>query len=180
MTAGRDRDACPSTATPAVSVTSPWRPTNSPRGGPSAIFRLFVMMAMYQARRDVVIMAQQRSMSREAAALLFSADRIRRAVAASPCVLVEEARDFDGLCQVAKLGTLVDCPHLPGTPCHVKAATVRLNRMGDLGKMPTSAWRLFGKRGHLARTLAGVPRVCPFGSGQRTRRPTVRPRTRAS
>jgi hypothetical protein len=48
------------------------------------------------------------------------------------------------------------CGHLPRAACHVKDATLLLRRMGDMGKLPTSAWLHLWKGGALQRELAAV------------------------
>jgi len=124
-------------------------------GRPTALFKLFVAMAMFQARRDVVIMRQQASMSREETRYLLSTATIGRLALRSQCDQLVSAETFDAGCDVQKSGGLVDCIRHPGAPCHVKDATVLLKRMGDMGKLPTSAWlkvrALFGKGGYVAR-----------------------------
>jgi hypothetical protein len=50
----------------------------------------------------------------------------------------------------------VDCSHRPGRPCHVKTSTVLFHRMGDMGKLPTSAWLHAWKGGHLTQILATI------------------------
>lgn len=113
-------------------------------GEASAIFRLFIALTMFQARRDSVIMDQQRGMRRQEAQSLASPAALRRVVIRSQCPTLENAARFQRECDVMKKGAIVDCAHRRGAPCHVKDATTLLNRMGDMGKLPTSAWlRLF-------------------------------------
>lgn len=125
-------------------------------GDPSALFRLFVSLAMFQARRDVVIMRQQAGMSREQTKYLLSPSVIGRMAVRSHCALFDSASRFDAECQVQKDGPRVDCAYQPGAPCHVKDATVLFNRMGDMGKLPTSAWLHAWKGGRLKRLLKQV------------------------
>jgi hypothetical protein len=115
-------------------------PTDLAAGKPSALFQLFVALSMFQARRDTVIMAQQRAMPRAEVALLSSTATIRRAVRVSPCERLRSAEAFDEGCDVRKSVGGANCGHRPSEPCHVKRATVSLRRMGDMGKLPTSAW----------------------------------------
>jgi hypothetical protein len=84
-------------------------------------------------------MAQQRSMSRAAALTLTSPARLLRLVRASPCDVLSSAAHFDGQCSVQKREGVVTCDHLPDVDCHVKDATLLMRRMGDMGKVPTSA-----------------------------------------
>jgi hypothetical protein len=48
------------------------------------------------------------------------------------------------------------CNAHPGADCHVKDASSLLRRMGDMGKVPTSAWLHLWKNGRLQRELAAV------------------------
>lgn len=125
-------------------------------GQPAALFRLFVSLAMFQARRDVVIMRQQAGMSREQTQYLLSPSVIGRLALRSHCDLLASAESFDAGCRVQKEGTLVDCSYRPGAPCHVKDATVLLNRMGDMGKLPSSAWLHAWKGGRPKRLLQQI------------------------
>jgi len=125
-------------------------------GDSATLFRLFVSLAMFQARRDVLIMRQQARMSRDETRYLLSPSVIGRLAARSHCDLFDSAERFDSGCRVQKDGALVDCSYLPGAPCHVKDATVLLNRMGDMGKLPTSAWLHAWKGGLLKRLLKQV------------------------
>lgn len=125
-------------------------------GSPDALFKLFVALSMFQARRDVVIMRQQAQMSGGEARHLVSVGTIRRLAERSRCDRLGSAARFDVGCNVHKDGKLVDCSHLPGAPCHVKDATVLLKRMGDMGKLPTSAWLHAWKGGRLTKLLSEV------------------------
>jgi len=128
-------------------------------GDPPSLFRLFVTMAMYQARRDIVIMRQQRTLPAEGVSLLTDAVRLENSIATNPCRVLNSADAFDQGCDVAKDGSQVDCRHHPGAPCHVKEATVAFNRMGDMGKLPTSAWLRVWRNGGLGELLAEVSRL---------------------
>lgn len=116
------------------------KPSELAAGHAPALFKLFVAMAMFQARRDVVIMQQQASMSGSKAQTLLSTTVLGQLVGRSHCDQLVSAATFDAGCSVQKNGGTVDCFQHPGAPCHVKDATVLLNRMGDMGKLPTSAW----------------------------------------
>lgn len=137
------------------------KPSALAAGEPTALFRLFVALTMFQARRDVVIMRQQASMSREQTQYLLSPAVMGRQALRSHCDLFDSAERFDSACAVQKHGSLVDCAYRPGAPCHVKDATVLLNRMGDMGKLPTSAWLHAWKGGRLKRLLKQVIAVEP-------------------
>lgn len=108
-----------------------------------ALFRLFVGFAMFQARRDVLIMAQQRAMPARTVATLTSPAILGRRTAQMRCSVFSSATAFDAGCTVAKPsggGGAPDCSLRPGAACQVKEAAAAFNRMGDMGKLPTSAW----------------------------------------
>lgn len=129
-------------------------PADLAAGDDAALFRLFVALSMYQALRDVVIMRQQRSMPRTSMRAVADAGLVKRSIAKHGCPALRSVEAFDEGCSVTKRGEVVDCGRCPGVSCHVKDATVAFNRMGDMGKLPTSAWlRLWtdaGLRGLLA------------------------------
>lgn len=110
------------------------------RGRPEALVQLFITLAMYQARRDVVIMAQQRALPPAAAAALVSPAKLGQAIRSSACEHLATADGFNSGCSVRRVGTRTTCTTHPNAPCHVKEASELLNRMGDMGKLPTSAW----------------------------------------
>lgn len=116
-------------------------------GEPSALFRLFVALSMYQALRDVVIRRQQRTLEVSAVLGVADLESLQVALAINPCGALNSGEAFAATCDVAKVGTRVDCAQRPGEPCHVKGATSTFNRMGDLGKLPTSAWFRMWKGG---------------------------------
>ncbi len=117
-------------------------------GTDDAVFRLFVTLSMYQARRDVLIMRQQRSLSRTSMRVVADVSTVKRVIARHACPTLVSVEAFERGCDVGKDGDVVDCGVCPGTPCHVKDATRVFNRMGDMGKLTTSAWlRLWRARG---------------------------------
>ena len=130
-------------------------------GRDDALFRLFVGLSMYQARRDVVIMQQQRTMTAVVVASLSSSRRLRQLVARSACDRLASAAVFDAGCDVAKESGGIDCRHRPRLACHVKDATGELRRMGDSGKIPTSAWLHAWKDGGLRPMLDEVLEATP-------------------
>lgn len=122
-------------------------PASLARGDEAAVFGLFVALTMFQSRRDVDIMRKQREMPARAATALVDPRRVQRAVAQSPCERLRDAATFDAGCNVRRTfvrhGATRDaatCDHRPRTPCHVKDASLAIGRMGDLGKLATSAW----------------------------------------
>lgn len=116
---------------------------------PAAMFRLLITMASYQSRRDVDIMRIQRAMSHRNAVAMTSVRRLRVLVEESRCSLLRDADEFDRSCDVRRDLTrgVTTCDAHPRTPCHVKEATAAIGRMGDLGKLPTSAWLHLGPAG---------------------------------
>lgn len=133
-------------------------PNELAAGEDAAIFRLFVTLSMYQALRDVVIMRQQRSLLRSSMRVVADVNVVKRSTARHECPVLRSATAFEEGCDVAKVGEAVDCGTCPGARCHVKDATVVFNRMGDMGKLPTSAWLRLWKDGGLRRLLAEVCR----------------------
>ncbi len=127
-------------------------------GDDAAIFRLFVTLAMYQALRDVVIMRQQHDLPRASMRVVADVTFVRRSIGTHDCSVLRSADDFEQGCDVAKSGKSVDCGRRPGTCCHVKDATVVFNRMGDMGKLPTSAWLRIWKDGGVGELLTNVCR----------------------
>jgi hypothetical protein len=77
-------------------------------------------------------------------------------VRAMNCKRFASAASFDLGCDVVKVRDVVDCGCRPGAACHVKDATVVLRRMGDSGKLPTSAWLHLWKNDGLRSSLAEV------------------------
>lgn len=131
-------------------------PRDLETGDDEALFRLFVALAMFQARRDVVIMRQQHSLPARVAGSLASLRSIARKARASPCQMLRTAEAFDSGCTVRKVGDSSDCLQRPGAACHVKDAAVAFNRMADLGKLPTSAWLQVWRDGGLPRMVREV------------------------
>jgi hypothetical protein len=132
-------------------------PDDLSAGKEAAIYRLLVTLSMYQALRDVVIMRQQCATPPASAALVADLEVVRRSTEQHPCSALSSAQVFDVTCDVTKVSGLVDCGTHTGTRCHVKDATAVFNRMGDMGKLPTSAWlNLF--RGQGIRTI--LAHVC--------------------
>jgi hypothetical protein len=135
-------------------------------GKPTALFGFFVAQAMFQARRDVLIMEQQRGMRRRDATSLLSPALLRRKMSESDCAVLASSKEFDRQCSVAKTGLVADCARHHGVRCHVKDATGLLNRVGDMGKLPTSAWLHLLKEGALTR---GIEEVTAMSTDPRRR-----------
>lgn len=109
-------------------------------GTDAAIFRLFVTLSMYQALRDVVIMRQQRSITRRSMRVVADVATVKRSITRHACPTLGSVEAFEQRCDVTKDGNEIDCGTCRGVACHVKDATCVFNRMGDMGKLPTSAW----------------------------------------
>ncbi len=124
---------------------------------PSALFQLLVTLAAYQSRRDVDIMAIQRTMPARQATAMIAPSRLRVLVERARCPNLRDAAAFDGACDVHRdfARDRATCGTRPRTACHVKDATTAIGRMGDLGKLPTSAWLHLGPAG-LSRWFAEV------------------------
>lgn len=109
-------------------------------GEPGTVFRLFITLSMYQALRDVVIMRQQRELPRCSMRVVADARALKQAITSHRCAALRSAAAFEQGCDVSKSGAVIDCGRCPGAACHVKDATRVFHRMGDMGKLPTSAW----------------------------------------
>ncbi len=125
-------------------------------GRDEALFRLFVAMAMFQARRDVLILEQQRRTSASAVSRLACLRTVQRCITRSACPHLRDAASLRAGCDVGKASGEVDCASRPGAACHVKEATRTFNRMGDLGKLPSSAWLLVWREEGIGRLLRAV------------------------
>jgi hypothetical protein len=122
-------------------------PSQLAAGSDAAVFRVFVTLAMYQALRDVVIERRQRSLSHSSMRVVADLGLVKRLIARHKCSMLYSTEAFEDGCDVAKVGDIIDCNVCPGATCHVKDATVVFNRMGDMGKLPTSAWLRLWKDG---------------------------------
>lgn len=130
-------------------------------GASAAIFRLFITLSMYQALRDVVIMSQQRSLTRSSVRTVADIATVKRSIARHACPTLRSIEAFEQGCDVRKDGDDIDCGVRPGVVCHVKDATRVFNRMGDMGKLPTSAWLRLWQRGGMQALLTEVCREEP-------------------
>lgn len=130
-------------------------------GSDAAVFRLFITLSMYQALRDVVIMRVQHSLPRSSMRVVADVARVKRSILRHACPMLGSVEVFEEGCDVAKDGDTIDCGACPGVACHVKDATRIFNRMGDMGKLPTSAWFRFRQDGGMRALLTDVCRVEP-------------------
>ena len=121
------------------------------------LFRLLVLFALFQSRRDVDIMARQRATSVARTRAMTSPRQLRVLVTNHRCEHLDDERTFDASCDVRRdfARASATCNHRPRTPCHVKEATLTIGRYGDLGKLPTSAW-LHLRDGGFRRLLASA------------------------
>jgi hypothetical protein len=130
-------------------------------GTDAAVFRLFVTLSMYQALRDVVIMRQQRSLPRSSMRVVADVATLKRSIARHACPTLHSVEAFEEGCDVVKEGDDIECARCPGESCHVKDATRVFNRMGDMGKLPTSAWLRLWRGGGVKALLDDVCRQEP-------------------
>jgi hypothetical protein len=133
-------------------------PSGLATGSEASLFRLFVAMSMFQAQRDVVVMRRQRALEKAAVRVLVDGGYLARAIASHRCSALLTFDGFSRGCDVGKRGDVVDCGRHAGLKCHVKDATGAFNRMGDMGKLPTSALLLFQRDGGIHGVLDDVRR----------------------
>jgi len=121
----------------------------------AALFRLLVTFALYQSRRDVDIMALQRSIPAQTVETLTDLGSIAKLVQQCRCELAVDSHLFSRECTVRRdLGRdRAICDYRPRTSCHVKAASLAIRRMGDMGKIPTSAFLYLRDAGGFAKLL---------------------------
>ena len=122
-------------------------------GDDSAVFRLFITLSMYQALRDVVIQKRQRALPPSAVRTVADLGFLKRSIARHRCPAFLNRDRFEQTCDVWKKGGIIDCSRCPGVRCHVKDATAAFNRVGDMGKLPTSAFFRVWSNGELTSTL---------------------------
>jgi hypothetical protein len=143
-------------------------PNELAAGNDRATFRLFITLSMYQALRDVVIMRQQRSLSHASVRVVADAATLRESIAHHVCPMLGSVDAFEQGCDVGKDGDDVDCSSCPGEPCPVKDATRVFNRMGDMGKLPTSAWLRLWRGGGMQALLDEICRKEPLPTRRAT------------
>jgi len=130
-------------------------------GTDAAVFQLFVTLSMYQALRDVVIMRQQRSLSSASMRVVADVATLKRSILQQECLTLRSVEAFEEGCDVTKNGDDVDCDTCAGAACYVKDSTRAFNRMGDMGKLPTSAWMRLWRVGGIQGLLEEVRREEP-------------------
>jgi hypothetical protein len=111
------------------------------------LFKLFVLLGFYQARRDTLVMRLQRNLSATTVKELSSSSRLGSLVGNHYCERLESARSFESGCALKANDGVVECEAHPGRACHVKQASLAFRRMADMGKLPTSAWFHIGQFG---------------------------------
>lgn len=126
------------------------------RGTERALFQLLIALSMYQGLRDVVVMRHQRTMPKSTVYAVADLDCVAREVATMDCAALRSASEFETSCDVSKAGTKTDCSRQPQRSCHVKDATTAFNRMGDFGKLPTSARLQLNERGGMHSIVSQV------------------------
>jgi hypothetical protein len=134
------------------------QPDELAAGTEAAVFQVFVTLSMYQALRDVVVMSRQRSLPRASMRVIADLATVKRSASRHQGPVLRSAEAFERGCDVAKEEHVIDCGMCPGVSCHVKDATRVFNRMGDMGKLPTSAWLRFWKDGGVRNVLGEVCR----------------------
>jgi hypothetical protein len=102
-------------------------------------------------------MRQQRSLPRASMRVVADVAKVKRSISRHACPKLRSVEAFEEGCDVVKDGDAVECGTCPGLACHVKDATRVFNRMGDMGKLPTSAWLRLWRDGSM-RTL--LDEVC--------------------
>jgi len=127
-------------------------------GDERELFKLFVTLTMFQALRDVVIMRHQRALTLAGMRVVADLSVVSQAIADHPCDAFHAPDTFEDHCDISKDGTDIDCGMFPGVACHVKDATRIFNRMGDMGKLPTSAWLRLWQGGGMQALLEEVCR----------------------
>ena len=157
----RGRSSLPFYCDPARVGTFAVAPEQLAEGSEAALFRLFISLSMYQALRDVVIMRQQRSLSIRAVRIVADLGALGRGIERHPCSILSSFEAFEEGCDVWKGGGTTDCRRSPGLACHVKEGTRAFNRMGDMGKLPTSAWLRFWRGAGLKPLLEEICRADP-------------------
>lgn len=125
-------------------------------GHSDALFRLFVTLTMFQGFRDVVIFRRQRELASATVHSLANEGAVKRAIASNGCPTLTDPSGFDENCSVGRLEGKIDCGLRSGVPCHVKDASLAFQRMGDMGKLPTSAWLHLWRDGGPQRLLKEV------------------------
>ncbi len=130
-------------------------------GAPTALFKLFITLSMYQGLRDVVVMRRQKSLGSSEVKVVADLASVMNASSRHRCAALGSADSFVKMCTVEKAGKAVECATWRGVPCHVKEATEVFNRMGDMGKLPTSAWLSAWRGDGLSKSLARVCRDEP-------------------
>lgn len=124
------------------------------RAGDEALFRLFVGLSMYQALRDTVVMTHQQRLSYRDATIVASLPVVEDFVRSRSCPGSHGDDWLSDYCDVWKRTGRVGCSQHPELRCAVKDATRAFNRMGDIGKLPSSAYLTIWARGHGG--LAGI------------------------
>lgn len=109
-------------------------------GDDAAIWQVFVLLMLFQSRRDVDVFAIARSMAkRDVLAITALPGRLSQLVA-HPCQHLQGAPAFDSGCDVLRSSAgRYSCNTLPHVPCVVKSTAGAIGRMAKLGKLPVSA-----------------------------------------
>src|SRR5262245_37892070 len=94
-------------------------PRDLAAGNSQTSCKMFVTMAMFQARRDILVARLLRSFPKASTLEITSPDTLRVRIASSDCDVLSDADTFDQLCDVQKRSDgRVACDHLPQAECH--------------------------------------------------------------
>lgn len=105
------------------------------------LFRLLVMMTLFQRRQDAQVLRILRGIGRDDAHELGSAEALLALVDDRPCRWMVTTQVLHETCDLGKMPVtgLPCCTRNPSKSCHLKRHTALLKRYGDFGKAPTSA-----------------------------------------
>jgi hypothetical protein len=106
-----------------------------------ALFRLWVMMTLFQRRQDAQVLRILRGIAPDDARELGSAGALLALVDSQSCPWIATTNLLHGTCDLGKAPETGSpyCTKNPSMACHLKRHTALLKRYGDFGKAPTSA-----------------------------------------
>jgi len=110
-------------------------------GGDQGLFKVLIVLSMFQRLRDTFVTRILRSFSEEAAAELTNPGFLLDLAKSSGCPHSATQESLRNVCDLMKDGAtrLGACSTNPNCPCYLKRHTVLLRRYGHFGKVPTSA-----------------------------------------
>jgi hypothetical protein len=115
----------------------------------TALFRLLVVMTLFQRRQDAQVLRILRGISAKDAHELSDVSALLALVDESTCPWMATSSHLHDACDLAKEQNTGagHCTKNPAIACHLKRHTVLLKRYGDFGKAPTSAALLLREAG---------------------------------